>query len=522
MRSDLRQQPQSNRISECLQQWGDSPGLVATESAAGWQQEILIRHASILTHVDAGDKVADLEAGLRFRVGVHDKQPVGLRSNRHPRVSSRAAFNAQTVAVNEPIDPVVRLAISQWPDDAPRGAVSTFCVEHGISRKSFYELRKRAKVEGPAAALEPRTRRPKSSPSALSDEVKSQAVAVRAALERSGLDHGPISVHDKMRSMGMAQVPSTASLARIFRDAGVARREPRKKPRSAWRRFVYPAPNACWQLDGTEYVLTGGRTCVILQLIDDHSRYAVGSHVAAGETSDAAIAVFDKAVTAHGVPQRLLTDNGPAFNPSRRGRIGQLVEHAHALGVETITGKPYKPTTQGKNERFHQTLFRYLDKQPLADTLAELQAQVDAFDHIYNTERPHQGLPGRVTPLTAWQATPKADAPHPKFGRPLLDPPTPRPRPAQRQPTDLPDGVLARTVSTSGTISVDAVTYMVDVDHAFDQVLVVTDDNTIVIGNTEGEVLVEHPRPAPGITYVGNRQPRGPRPTKKTAPSPKS
>ncbi len=38
--------------------------------------------------------------------------------------------------------------------------------------------------------------------------------------------------------------------------------------------------------------------------------------------------------------QRLLTDNGPAFNPSRRGRIGQLVEHAQALGVETITGKP--------------------------------------------------------------------------------------------------------------------------------------------------------------------------------------
>ena len=114
----------------------------------------------------------------------------------------------------------------------------------------------------------------------------------------------------------------------------------------------------------------------------------MGSHVAAGETAEAAIVVFDKAVTAHGVPQRLLTDNGPALNPSRRGRLGQLVEHVRVLGVETITGKPYKPTTQGKNERFHQTLFRYLDKQPLADTLAELQAQVDAFDHIYNTQRP--------------------------------------------------------------------------------------------------------------------------------------
>jgi hypothetical protein len=86
------------------------------------------------------------------------------------------------VAVTEPIDPRVRLAISQWPDDAPRGAVWTFCAEHGISRKSFYELRKRAKTDGPAAVLEPKTRRPKSSPSKVSVEVKDQAVAVRAAL----------------------------------------------------------------------------------------------------------------------------------------------------------------------------------------------------------------------------------------------------------------------------------------------------------------------------------------------------
>jgi transposase InsO family protein len=276
------------------------------------------------------------------------------------------------VAASEPIDPRVRLAISQWPDDAPRGAVSTFCAEHGISRKSFYELRKRAKTDGPAAVLEPRTRRPRASPSKLTDEVKEQAIGVRAALEASGLDHGPISVHDKMRAIGLPVVPSTASLARIFREAGVARLEPKKKLRSAWRRFVYPAPNACWQLDATEYVLSGGRKCVIFQLEDDHSRYAVASHVAAGETSEAAITVFDKAVGAHGVPQRLLSDNGSALNPTRRGYLGQLVVHVSRLGVEAITGKPGKPTTQGKNERFHQTLYRYLDKQPLAQSLAEL------------------------------------------------------------------------------------------------------------------------------------------------------
>lgn len=421
----------------------------------------------------------------------------------------------------EPIDPRIRLAISQWPDDAPRGAVSTFCSEHGISRKSFYELRKRAKADGPAAVLEPRTKRPSSSPTRLSDEVKAQAVQVRAALEASGLDHGPISVHDKMKAMGLEQVPSIASLARIFRQAGVARFEPRKKPRSAWRRFVYPAPNACWQLDGTEYVLTGGRKCVILQLIDDHSRYAVGSHVAWGETSEAAITVFDKAVAAHGVPQRLLSDNGTALNPTRRGYLGQLVEHVSALGTHAITGKPGKPTTQGKNERFHQTLFRYLDKQPLADTLAELQAQVDAFDHIYNTERGHQALPGRVTPQTAWDATQKAEAPRPKPEPPLAAETVVRRFRTPPAPKDLPAGTTVKKLTSYGSFMLGGVHYKVGGPHGFQYVLVIVEGEKITVADLDGEILIEHTRPAPGIKYVGNGRPRGPR-TKTTEVSPKS
>jgi putative transposase len=416
---------------------------------------------------------------------------------------------AAAVSANKRIDPRVRLAISQWPEDAPRGAVSTFCAEHAISRKSFYELRKRVEVDGPAAVLEPKSRRPRASPSKLTDEVKEQALQVRAALEASGLDHGPISVHDKMQTMGRTPVPSIASLGRIFRAAGVARLEPKKKPRSAWRRFVYPAPNACWQLDATEYVLTSGRKCVIFQLIDDHSRYAVASHVAWAETAKDAIIVFNKAVNAHGVPQRLLSDNGLALNPSRRGVLGQLVKHLTSLGTAPITGKPYKPTTQGKNERFHQTLFRYLDKQPLADTLAQLQAQVDAFDRIYNTERPHQGLPGRVTPQTAWDATPKAEAPRPKPQPAHVPPIARRFHPA---PTDLPAGTRTRRLTSSGTFMIAGVNYMVDGKYGFQHVLIVTDGNKITVTDLDGEILIEHTRPKPGITYVGNGRARGGRP----------
>ena len=412
---------------------------------------------------------------------------------------------------NEPVDARVRLAIAQWPDDAPRGAVTTFCVEHDLSRKTFYAIRARARAEGQAAALEPRSRRPASSPTRISEDIKAHAVGVRAALESSGLDHGPVSVHDKMLALGMDRVPSVASLARTFRDKGVARVEPRKKPRSAWRRFVYPAPNACWQIDATEYVLTGGRTCVVFQLIDDHSRYALASHVAWTETAEAAVAVVKKAIAAHGVPQRLLSDNGVALNPSRRGWTGQLTHYLAKLGVETITGRPYKPTTQGKNERFHQTLFRWLDKQPLARTLEELQAQVEAFDHIYNTERPHQGLPGRITPEQAWEATPKADPPRPK-------PPTtqavvpgeesapPAPRPTWR---DIAGEHLLK-VRGDGTVVVHHVIYKIAARHSGRRIHANHDTAKISFyDTTTGELLLEHPIPAPGVKYVGNGNPSG-------------
>jgi hypothetical protein len=67
----------------------------------------------------------------------------------------------------EPVDPRGRLAITQWPPDAPRGSVTTFCLEHKISRETFYAIRRRAAMEGPAAGLEPRSRRrptPRTSP----------------------------------------------------------------------------------------------------------------------------------------------------------------------------------------------------------------------------------------------------------------------------------------------------------------------------------------------------------------------
>ena len=100
-------------------------------------------------------------------------------------------------------------------------------------RNTFYKLRRRA-VDEEAAVLESRSRRPASSPTRISDEHVVQALRVRVALASSGLDAGPVSVCDKMALMGL-DAPFPSSLARVFREACVARADPAKRPRAPWR-----------------------------------------------------------------------------------------------------------------------------------------------------------------------------------------------------------------------------------------------------------------------------------------------
>ena len=84
-----------------------------------------------------------------------------------------------------------------------------------------------------------------------------------------------------------------------------------------------------------------------------------------------------------------------------------------------------------------------------------------------------------------------------------------RPAPA---PSDLPADTHLKTLSTAGTFMLDAVHYMVGGPHRFQQVLIVTDGDKITVADLHGEILIEHTRPAPAVKYVGNGQPRGPRP----------
>jgi transposase InsO family protein len=404
------------------------------------------------------------------------------------------------------VPPGVRWAIVQFPDQPARGAVTRFCTEHGISRRVFYKIRERAREQGQVAATEPAPRRPRASPGRTDAEILEIALKTRRWLRQQGWDHGPLSVLDRMERDGL-QPPSRATLARAFHAAGEVRPEPRKRPRSAYRRFVYPCPNACWQIDATDWTLADGQGCVIFQVIDDHSRLALASRAAWGETSDDAIAVVDTAITRWGAPVLFLSDNGAALNPTRRGRTGRLVEHLQALGVTPITGKPYKPTTQGKNERFHQTLHKWLNARPPARTLPELQTLIDEHDEYYNTQRPHQALPARMTPIQAWNATLPADPPLPSDRPALPMPPNrqdpPRPQPGQPLLRPPPTRHERRTVATNGRITLRHCELSIGRRLAGTIVEVDWNNDTITITNTAGDLICVYPRPADTVRYLG-------------------
>jgi hypothetical protein len=103
----------------------------------------------------------------------------------------------------------------------------------------------------------------------------------------------------------------------------------------------------------------------------------------------------------------MLTDNGCIFTAQfRNGRCGFETELA-TLGITIKHGKPYHPQTQGKIERFHQTLKRWLRKQDPAASIAELQGQVDYFVRYYNETRPHSAR-GMIPPRQAFDALAKA------------------------------------------------------------------------------------------------------------------
>jgi transposase InsO family protein len=145
----------------------------------------------------------------------------------------------------------------------------------------------------------------------------------------------------------------------------------------------------------------------ILNWLDDHSRYLLSCTAHEPVSGESVVAAFLHTVEAYGPPAATLTDNGSVYTSRFTGGRNAFEYVLRTLGIRQKNGSPGHPQTQGKTERFHQTLQRWLRARPIARTLPELQTQLDEFREHYNQKRPHRAL-GRRTPASAYTQTPKA------------------------------------------------------------------------------------------------------------------
>ncbi len=167
-------------------------------------------------------------------------------------------------------------------------------------------------------------------------------------------------------------------------------------------------PNERWQADITHVRIARSYEVEVLNQLDDHSRLLVGSDAKGIFKASDIVACFEKATVAYGTPVSYLTDNAAVFTGAYRG-LGwvALERELVSRGVVLRHSRPYHPQTCGKVERFHQTLKRFLARQPPPPSIAEPQLQLDTFRAFYNHQRPHRALDGR-TPLVAFNARLKA------------------------------------------------------------------------------------------------------------------
>ena len=350
--------------------------------------------------------------------------------------------------------------------------------EHfGVSQRWVKELLRRYAYEG-EKAFEPRSKRPKTSPNRTEEHVRDRIISLRESLTKQGLDAGAETIQLHLENDGYPP-PARATIHRILRQANKVTDQPKKRPKSSLIRFQASMPNEMWQADFTHWALADGQDTEILDFIDDHSRYLISIRAYKRVTGKIVTEQFTAATIEHGRPYSTLTDNGLVFTTRFVARKGLEKPGPNSFekilkdwDIKQINGSPSHPQTQGKIERFHRTLKLWLTAQPRATNLAQLNAQLTEFQHIYNTLRPHKGA-GRKPPHNTYQALPKAT-------------PKPLPQNNYRIRTDTVDGFGKLTLRYDGKLR----HLGMGIIHARKNIRMIIDDQDVtVIDRKTGEIL---------------------------------
>ena len=308
----------------------------------------------------------------------------------------------------------------------------------GISRQSVYRWMARYE-EGGLEALAEGSHRPKNIPNQIPAEIETRIVEMR----RLHPLWGPVRIQHELRRAGHEPPSHMAVYRALVRHHLIEPGTPRKKL-VTYKRWERGRAMELWQMDVVGGLLfADGNEAKILTGVDDHSRFCICCGIMMRATTRPVCGFFAEALTRHGVPEEILTDNGKVFT-NRFGRNETEVLFDKICRENGITHRltaPASPTTTGKIERFHRSLRREFLSGKIFNSLDEAQRELDAWVEDYNTNRPHQGI-GMATPIE-------------RFSRRSLAAPAALSVDLTALNKDRSgDDWISRTVSINGTISV--------------------------------------------------------------------
>jgi transposase InsO family protein len=332
---------------------------------------------------------ASLPCGFVRRT-VDDETVTARHSPLPPPLSGRGRPRRQTlakpVAKPDALTPEQRLLLlDTWlRSGLPAGDFATMV---GVSKHTLYAWKKRFEAQGPAGLMD----RPRGGPrgSHLPDLTKRTILM----LKQSNPEWGCQRISD-MLTRGPALPASASAVAKVLHEAGYVMEEAATRshpPRET--RFERAQANSLWQTDLFTFILKRqNRRVYLVAFMDDHSRFIVGYGLHASQSSALVIEVLRASLTAYGVPDEILTDNGSQY-VTWRGKSA-FTRELEKRGVKQIVATPRRPQTLGKIERFWGTLWRECVESAVFVDLGDARQRLGHFIDHYNFSRPHQGIEG--------------------------------------------------------------------------------------------------------------------------------
>jgi transposase InsO family protein len=245
-------------------------------------------------------------------------------------------------------------------------SVTDVATRYGVDRRTLHRWLVRYANEG-LAALADRSSRPDRCPHQMAPEVEARIVELR----RSPPGWGPRTILNKLRR-DLDAPPSRSAIYRCLVRHRLIQPKPRRRRRDDYKRWGRSRSMELWQLDVLGNVrLNDAIQVSVVTGIDDHSCFCVIAKVVARATARPVSDALLEALSAYGVPEQIVTDNGRVFTGKLGKRPANVLFDRICLnnGIKHILTAPYSPTTTGKVERLHKTMRKSASKLNSRPTL---------------------------------------------------------------------------------------------------------------------------------------------------------